>query len=43
MQIQLENGYVSSYALIGTLVDGFEVPEPEDIGHFETQIGRAHV
>lgn len=36
MQILLENGFVSSYALIGTLVDGIEVPEPEDIGHFET-------
>ena len=30
-----ENGYVESYALIGTLVDGIEVPDPEDIDHFE--------
>lgn len=36
MQIQLENGFVSSYALIGTLVGGIEVPEPPDIGHFQT-------
>ena len=35
MQIQLENGYVSSYALIGTLVSGIEVREPPDIGHFQ--------
>ena len=31
-----ENGYVESYALVGTLVDGIEVPDPEDIEHFET-------
>jgi hypothetical protein len=36
MQITIENGYVSSYALIGSLVEGIEVPEPEDIEHFET-------
>ena len=36
MQVLIENGFVSSYALIGTLVDGIEVPEPEDIDHFET-------
>ena len=35
MQIQLENGYVSSYALIGSLVGGIEVPEPPDPEHFE--------
>ena len=31
-----ENGYVESYALVGTLIDGIEVPDPEDIEHFET-------
>lgn len=36
MQIQLENGYVSSYALIGSLVGGVEVPDPPDLEHFET-------
>lgn len=30
-----ENGYVESYALIGNLVGGIEVPDPEDIDHFE--------
>ena len=35
MQIQLENGYVSSYALIGSLVGGIEVPDPPDREHFE--------
>lgn len=36
MQIRLENEYVSSYALIGNLVDGVEVPDPPDREHFET-------
>lgn len=36
MQILIENGYVSSYALIGTLVGGIEVPDPPDIEHFES-------
>ncbi len=35
MQIQIENGYVSSYALIGTLVGGVEIPDPPDVEHFE--------
>lgn len=36
MQVLLnENGYVESYALIGSLVDGIEVPGPEDVEHFE--------
>ena len=35
MQIITENGYVSSYALIGELVGGIEIPEPPDIEHFE--------
>lgn len=34
-----ENGYVESYALIGNLVGGIEVPEPEDIEHFEEHFG----
>ena len=33
-----ENGYVESYALVGSLVDGIEVPDPEDIEHFETHL-----
>nr|DAV78745.1 MAG TPA: Protein of unknown function (DUF2977) [Caudoviricetes sp.] len=36
MQIRLENGYVSSYALIGNLVGGVEVPDPPDLDHFES-------
>lgn len=31
-----ENGYVESYALVGNLVGGIEVPDPENIEHFET-------
>ena len=31
-----ENGYVESYALVGNLVDGIEVPDPENIEHFES-------
>lgn len=27
-------GYVISFATLGELVDGFEVPEPEDLQHF---------
>ena len=30
-----EQGFVKSYALIGALVDGIEIPDPEDILHFE--------
>lgn len=29
-----ENGFVKSYALIGGLVDGIEIPDPENPGHF---------
>lgn len=29
-----EKGYVQSFALIGTLVDGIDIPEPADIDHF---------
>lgn len=37
MQIVLENGYVASYALVGTLIGGIEVPDPPDIDRFEEQ------
>ena len=30
-----EKGFVTSFALVGTLVDGQEVNEPKDIPHFE--------
>lgn len=30
-----ENGFILSYALVGELVDGIELPDPEDIAHFE--------
>ena len=36
MQVLLNNyGYISSYAIIGDLVNGIEVPEPLDMQHFE--------
>ena len=34
-----ESGYVEGYAAVGTLVDGVEVPEPEDTEHFEQHYG----
>ena len=30
-----EQGFITSYALVGDLVDGIELPDPEDIVHFE--------
>lgn len=36
MQILLENGYVSSYALEGSIVGAVEVAAPVDTVHFET-------
>lgn len=30
-----DKGYITSYALVGTLIDGIEVPEPVDFSHFE--------
>ena len=36
MQVILENGYVSSFAFIGALTNGVEVPDPPDTEHFET-------
>ena len=35
MQVQIENSYVSSYALIGSIVGGIEAPDPPDVAHFE--------
>lgn len=29
-----ENGYISSFALAGDLVDGIEISDPEDMAHF---------
>ena len=29
-----EQGYIQSYALIGEIVDGIEIPDPEDVAHF---------
>jgi len=35
MKVLLDNnGFIQSYALIGDLVDGIDVPDPEDIDHF---------
>ena len=36
MQILLENGYVSSYALEGSIVGGVDVETPADTEHFGT-------
>ena len=30
-----EKGFIISYALVGDLVDGIDLPDPEDIAHFE--------
>nr|DAO52967.1 MAG TPA: Protein of unknown function (DUF2977) [Caudoviricetes sp.] len=30
-----EKGFIISYALVGDLVDGIDLPDPEDITHFE--------
>ena len=35
MQILIENGYVSSYAIEGSIVGGIKVPDPPDVDHFE--------
>ena len=36
MQIRTdENGYVTSYAEIGNLIDGIEIETPSDLDHFE--------
>lgn len=31
-----EQGYIHSYAVIGDLVGGIELPDPENLTHFET-------
>lgn len=36
MQIKVnEQGYISEYAVVGSLVGGTEIPDPSDIAHFE--------
>lgn len=30
-----EQGFITSYALVGDLVDGIDLPDPENIAHFE--------
>ena len=30
-----ENGFIISYALVGDLVDGVDLPDPEDVEHFQ--------
>ena len=30
-----DKGFIISYALVGNLVDGIDLPDPEDIAHFE--------
>lgn len=36
MKVLLDDkGFIISYALVGDLVDGIDLPEPEDIAHFE--------
>ena len=30
-----DKGFIISYALVGNLVDGIDLPDPEDITHFE--------
>jgi hypothetical protein len=29
-----KDGYITSYALVGTIVDGIEIADPEDADHF---------
>ena len=31
----VDKGFIISYALVGNLVDGIDLPDPEDIAHFE--------
>lgn len=36
MKVLLDDkGFIQSYALVGDLVDGIDLPDPEDIDHFE--------
>ena len=34
-----EKGFISEFTLVGNLVDGIEVPDPEDIEHFLEHFG----
>ena len=43
MQVITENGYVTSYAFVGSLTDGIEVPDPLDPEHFETHFSAYRV
>ncbi len=43
MQVITENGYVTSYAFVGSLTDGIEVPDPPDPEHFETHFSAYRV
>lgn len=39
MIITIKDGYVDSYATTGTIVDGIEVDQPEDLEYFEKHSG----
>ena len=39
MVITIKDGYVDSYATTGTIVDGVEVDQPEDLEYFENHSG----
>lgn len=34
-----ENGYVKSFAFVGDLVDGIEIPDPGNLDHFAEHFG----
>lgn len=34
-----DNGFVKSFAIIGDLIDGIEVPDPDDLNHFTDHFG----
>lgn len=38
-----EKGFIVSYALVGDLVDGIDLPDPEDIDHFEAHFASYQV
>ena len=38
-----ESGFVKTYALVGTLVDGIELNEPDDLEHFENHYKAYHI
>lgn len=39
MYVLLDNGYVTSYATFGDLIDGIEIQEPDNLQHFEDNYG----